>query len=659
MQEGIKLYKHFTDQVNKMGKIRRAWFTTFNLDISFFEKYILSALMGISYKDLKGPYDYERLNSYLANDQGSLNDETMEVKIFYDYRALIISGRPKQTSVELHPIDIRQLSGLNPDLKFTEGVFHPKVILIETAAGEYWLMVSSANLTFGGWANNRESFFCEKIEGTYVARDIGIFFSGITGSIRGFENNSLLTKLNAGKLGQRNSRWYFISSFNSDRFIDLISPTNDKMSLKVWSPYYADDLNDLIGEIQEEHFDNIEIIPGTNENQKIRITEEVYNKCLEKPGVSFKQDKLPVAAQESFVHAKVWLTPKALAIGSWNMTRSGMNESGKSNNNVEAGVIYNLSAREYETIISDYPTSKLKDPEYLSKDELNQEKETILDPYSLSVDLIADWDKLTITLQNPTYSKLIKQIEETDFIRLPGLGKLKIAALAYEIDFRLYTRILLTDRMFEIENKTSKILYRGYIREIGLDNRPINSFKNIDDYLKGWVLERPEDREELHGLTYYSEEEKSDDLSEQTRKILLSNDQNAWFTSFHAFQCIINRINETKSSYAKDRLAELKRIGRVLPGSLSELRSHLEILLNSYKEDRMNFLKSPVYLWFLIEKANYVFGYFNTEIGLPEEYIKQIKNFEFNDLLTPEQSNEISKENLKKWENYINKELKK
>jgi hypothetical protein len=46
MADEIKLYKHFVEQIEKIGKVKRAWFTTFNLDISFFEKYILSALMG-------------------------------------------------------------------------------------------------------------------------------------------------------------------------------------------------------------------------------------------------------------------------------------------------------------------------------------------------------------------------------------------------------------------------------------------------------------------------------------------------------------------------------------------------------------------------------------------------------------------------------------
>ena len=660
MEGDIKLYKHFVEHIGKMGKIKRAWFTTFNLDISFFEKYILSALMNVPYQELKSPYDFEALSANLANEQESLDEEKMEVKVFYDYRALIASGKPKQTSVHLHPIEIKQLSDLNPNLKFGDGVFHPKVILIETYTGEYWLMVSSANLTFGGWSRNRECFFCEKISDTYVARDVGAFFTGITNSIRGFEDNSLISKLTKGKLGQTKSKWYFFSSFNSNNFIDQLNNTNNKLPLRVWSPYYADDLPKLIDEIQVDYFDTIEIIPAKNENQKIRIVEDTYKICLSKKGIAFKQDKLPTAAQEAFVHAKVWLTPKALAIGSWNMTRSGMNISRKGNNNVEAGIIYELSQKEYETLVSQYSVSPLKSPDHFKEDELDKEKDEILDKYTLSVDLIADWDKMLLRLQNPTYAKL--KVEEDDYIKLPGIGKQNISILKNDINFRAYSKIFLTDRFFEIENKKGEVLYKGYIREIGLASRPINSFDNIDDYLKGWVLERPEDKEELHKLAYKVEDDNGDELSEQTRKILLSSDQNAWFTSFHAFECIVNRINKTNDKslfpYKKEKDAELKRIGRVLPGSLSELRIHLDGLLNTYKEEPSNFLKSPIYLWFLIEKANYVFNYFNLEINNDSESIKQIKNMKFKELLSDQEIQKIGEDNLEKWKNYIITKLK-
>lgn len=669
MAEGIKLYKHFADQIVRMGKIKRAWFTTFNLDISFFEKYMLSALMGVPYQNLKSAKDYEGLNANLANEQESLGEDKMEVKVFYDYRVLKTHGKPKQTSVHLHPVDIKLIKGLNPDLKFEEGVFHPKVILIETYSGECWLMVSSANLTFGGWSRNRECFFCEKIPDTQVGRDVGAFFSGITGSIKGFGENALLDKLNNGRFKENKEnkdKWYFFSSFSKNKFIDQLNNTDNKFPLRVWSPYFADELPKLVDEIQEEYFDTIEIIPAKNENQKIRITEETYSDCLRNKEILFKQDKLPGSAQEAFVHAKVWLTPVSMAIGSWNMTYSGMNQSRKNNNNVEAGIIYDLSPREYESVLNDSQLSNLKSPEHFKDDELNKEKEDILDKFTLSVDIVIDWDKMELSLQNPGYKGLMKKLDENDFIILPGFGKLRIKELEYKLNFIDYKRTFLTDRFFQIEKKNGAIQYKGYIREIGLVSRPGNRFGNIDDFMKGWVKERPEDKDELHEPPDFGDNEdgtgEGDNKGEKKKGNRNWNDQNAWFSSFLAFESIINRIDKSndKSIFPtkKEKDAELKKIGRVLPGSLSELKVHLELLVESFKNEREDFAKSPIYLWFLIEKANYVFNYFNNEIKLEKECIKLIKNLKFNELFNDKEIDEIGIENLEKWKKYIKDKMK-
>src|SRR5688572_28103900 len=104
-------------------------------------------------------------------------------------------------------------------------------------------MVSSANLTFGGWAKNRECFSCDKIENTFVARNIGVFFEGITSQLKGLKEHELLSKLNRGIFGQNGSKSYFFSSFSNRNFLDQLNNTNPPCSLRVWSPYFADDLN--------------------------------------------------------------------------------------------------------------------------------------------------------------------------------------------------------------------------------------------------------------------------------------------------------------------------------------------------------------------------------------------------------------------------------
>jgi hypothetical protein len=108
-----------------------------------------------------------------------------------------------------------------------------------------------------------------------------------------------------------------------------------------------------------------------------------------------------------------------------------------------------------------------------------------------------------------------------------------------------------------------------------------------------------------------------------------------------------------------DRRIELKRIGRVLPGSLNELKIHLEKLLELYKTDKTNFKKSPIYLWFLIEKANFVFGYFNELIILFDEQISPIRNLKFEEVIDQSKLNKLELEGLDKWKRFILTQIKK
>jgi hypothetical protein len=657
MMEGVKLYKHFTEQITRMGPIRRAWFTTFNLDVHFFEKYVLSALMGEDYRELRTPYDYEALNVRLANEEDSLNDDRMEVRVFYDFRAMSSGGKQKQTGVHLHPVNIRKIRALGSPARFRDGVFHPKVVLLETAAGEHWLMASSANLTLGGWSKNRESFFCEKIVDKDEARKVGAFFEGIAGSVQGLGSSQLLAKLNSGRFGDKQDKWMFVSSFDELGFLDVLKKKNEQVPLRIWSPYFADDLHGVSMKLLENDFSRLEIVPAKNETQKIRITPQSYAHCIKDKRMSFLQDRLPDQAREAFVHGKVWLTPEVLAIGSWNMTQSGLGISKTGNNNVEAGILYLLSSQEYEAILKDLPVSKLTDPGHFSQVELTEEKEKALDGFLVSMDLVADWDRMKLMLENPKYPKLIEEIGEDCSVRLPGFGTIAVSNLSEPIDFRVHSRSFLTDRYVELV-KNGTTIFGGYIRETGLASRPVNSFGSIDDYLKGWVSERPEDKEELHQLAYRGfEVETRDELSEQTRAIMQSSDQNAWFTSFHAFECILNRIHQCRQYRKLEKMDELKRIGRVLPGSLTELRTHLIELLRIYREERDRFMKSPVYLMFLIEKANHVFEVFNAEIEMESEFVDKIPKLSMEEALGTDLVGKIGPEKLEQWRQVITNTL--
>ena len=61
MKVGFKLYDQFKKELAALGELELAWFTTFNLQLNFFEQYILSELVGVAPKDLRNVNDYESL----------------------------------------------------------------------------------------------------------------------------------------------------------------------------------------------------------------------------------------------------------------------------------------------------------------------------------------------------------------------------------------------------------------------------------------------------------------------------------------------------------------------------------------------------------------------------------------------------------------------
>jgi hypothetical protein len=293
-----------------------------------------------------------------------------------------------------------------------------------------------------------------------------------------------------------------------------------------------------------------------------------------------------------------------------------------------------------------------------SVSDIEDQKREILTNYTLSAELVADWESLKITLQHPAFSKLKKLAGESATIILPGLGRCSLSILEKACCFRRSISTLLVDRSFEIRDKNERVLYRGYLRETNLECRPVNSFSNIDDYLRGWVLERPEDRTELHHRYAMTNSSVGDDLQKPTSDVLSSYVHNNWFTGFHAFECILNRIDSAGQLPTKHCQQELKNIGRILPGSLLELRKHLHGLLEIYVERTNEFKKSPVYLWFLIEKANHVFTEFNVLVNDEDEHIQLLKNIRWEQIPGIYSGKDEENQQMNRWKNYLISKLK-
>ena len=406
-------------------------------------------------------------------------------------------------------------------------------------------------------------------------------------------------------------------------------------------------------EILSSHFSEVEtihVVPDQSAAGKIRLTEGNYETCINQKKVIFKQEKLPTELTEALAHAKVWITDDYVAIGSWNMTEAGMNTSNVGGNNIEAGIISRIDSNIKKELTNHLEI--LHYPICSEAAELQDEKQELLVNFPIVIDLVLNWELLRIELACPTFDELLNSLSLDTSIEVPGLGLKSIHELKYGINCREAIKSLVTNRYYKVV-QNDEVCYSGYFREVGFANRPTHRFENLDDLMKGWVNERPEDKQELQRLIYSSEME-GYEMYDNSKQILSGTGSNAWFMSFYAFECISNRISETqKITEPSERKKNLIKIGRVLPGSITELSQHLKELSRVLKDDPSNFKKSPIYLWFLIEKTNVLIQKYNTLIQDENESLNQLENGSLKRYLN---INDSKLQN--QWEGYIHQLLK-
>lgn len=335
----MKLLDSLQDVVNAIGPVRKAWFTTFSFNIDLIESYIAPVLVGADFP--KSPSEYESLQQQLFPVDGQA---PIDIRVFYDIRTSP-RDRIKKTSISLHGVDFR-----SPNLTqrekglLEEGFFHPKVIYLTGDRGEF-IGAGSANLTIDGWGKNRECFTFQKLNGRSNRIEVYSFFRRIFAWCALDSQGQFPV---VGRDERENRKWHFVSSLSSSSFLDHLSKGHPDM-LTVWTPYLSSDLAGLADEIQKRQgcFQNLAVVPDLIDGNKLRTTQEVLDSFLAankkenqrkflfdaSGGKSSQSD-----ASQRFTHAKVWLTPNDVAIGSWNLTRSALGFH-SSRNNVEAGIV--------------------------------------------------------------------------------------------------------------------------------------------------------------------------------------------------------------------------------------------------------------------------------------------------------------------------------
>lgn len=622
MAEGIKLYQHFTSFLKGRSRIKVAWFTTFNLSISFFERYMLAALANTDYRSLRSLKDYEALNQRLFGEEA----EAINIKVFHDFRAM----RPevKKTSVTTVGINTEEF-----DSKFRNGVFHPKVILIVDEEDNGWVITGSMNLSMSAWITNSECVAIKKIEDKRNAKQIVEFFSGL---VKADEDNSLLKELDLKWQGELNeeSNWIFQHSLSGPKFLDQFAL--DNKILHVWSPYFSDDVPEIIDSTFLKA-KVVQIIPDHSEKDEVKISKEVVDKLCQNKRVEFFKAQIDYGAFKPMVHAKVWLTEDRLGIGSWNFTYAGLNlTNGRSN--IEAGIIQSITPTEYQQILDSSSLSPKYSIKGTDQNTLHEERRQIIQDWTMSCEILADWELYRFS------ARFLESIDaEKFFVELPGFdNRIPLKMLTIGFSFKDHYRSVLKDRIFSVfdDSVEGKKVFMGIITELKASERPSIGFESINDLIRAWSDGKPENKDGNHDLNYSNDMETGDELQKSIEERLKGDYSQAWFSMFLAFEQMKMRLED-----AKDNPKELRIIGFKIPGSVIQLRDHL-VMLKEFHSNKQSQLTDP-YLWFLIEEGNQIVSLYN-------ELIKDELTIESIDQISITSS--VDTEQLAKWMSVIKKE---
>jgi len=610
----MKIYEVFQDVVNSLKDIKIAWFTSFNLSPYFVEKYILPTLFKTVPKDIININDYEQLNEQL---------KSINAKFYCDSRAY-------EYEIKRTTFDLKQIAPEKIGLKFREGVFHPKVIFLQDIENKTFLISTSANLSIGGWGHNRECIIVKEVEDFENANNVLDFFQAID------KGNTSINDLRkwSGKLSQTTADWKFHHSISDSSFLDLVINKKD-VSLHVWSPYFGSDLKKIFEETALRQLNEIVIIPDVSNDYKIRIDEtcrEYLNKT-EKITLVRQVYNDPISNSALLTHAKVWLTENSLAIGSWNLTEAALNISNKGNN-IEAGIIQNISGSIKEKFIQDIRFKKENNFIYSTIDEIQEEKSNLLQQWTEYLEIVADWNFRLYLLP-----KFQIETQKNLLIKLPGVSeKIKLSSFPTSgLSFDEYYKCLLKDRVFELY-KNETIVYKGIITEINKESRPAYGFDTMSDYISAWLTSKPEENTDTQNPNYNLGDGDPSDVIKNGNE-----NSDPYTASYYAMFLALDNIRLRIDNISNNENS-MKFLGYVMPGSILQLKEHVGTITKTTDI-------SLVYKWFLINESNSIIKKYNTAIEKHHLQIGLIDLIAGIDILDIMQN--ADKKKNKKWIKFI------
>lgn len=533
----MKLYKEYLlalENLRKGGRtIKKAYFTSFNLSLEFFETYILPPLLEEEVPD--NAYQYEDLNM-------ALEKSNLDLKIFYDANMMQLNEQ-KRTILKFTPILMINEQGKR------KGLFHPKVIYIENDKGKGILFVGSGNLTLSGWGRNIEAFQIVDIEkNSNLYYQIYNFFIDVEIQAR-LRTNRILKSVSYEE--EYNFIYSFEDNSNNSIFLESMN-ANNSSKLYVWSPYFSESTKDNIDSIIKQNFpqtENVHIIPDlVGPDKKIRL-----KKKPESEKIKFYATK--EQNSENMNHSKVWITDSKLGIGSYNFTKEALFGI-----NFEAAIVRDVKNIELDLVSIDFIE--------MNDTELDSERLELNTDFDLIFDLVADWKARTFTINQIVGN----EIEGFKVLLPSGKEYLKeeldnLSMLELEKIFRA----LIRNKRFRVKHK-SKIVYEGIIFEKSTEGfrEPIKVETINDLFISFLDKKEPFSSKKLKNRNINFDENNNDIHENQTDTSYLN-----YFNLFKGFENLKNKLTEIKSEI------DLKHYCFTSGNSVSSIM----VVIKEYKED--------------------------------------------------------------------------
>ena len=384
-------------------RIKAALFHSFNFDPDFFENYLLPLFL----PDI--PFGDNKIQNTILWKK--YQNELPPVTVYCDFHAKAQKGIHLDYTVRT--VDIKKVNGV-------KACFHPKHSSILLDDGTLLLFIGSNNLTEAGWCINLEGLNFFKLKsGEYFPKEFKNQIRNFNQEIpsqnynehspaddliesffkkRGYTDEVDFKLLNSKDFREENNISFF-GSFLSN----LCLEKNDGIPFKkieIVSPYYSSGISMFETLIQTTNCSDISCsIPFENSDLVLVALDKTLFDNANELGINWKAIKgMNETKGHRFNHSKIYqfLGDKKvfILVGSINFTNmawKGISQGG----NYESAILYTLPAKEFESILIDYPTDNLSFSGEKPEENLIDSRE---DAFDLS--FVIDWVSKEIEIVN-------------------------------------------------------------------------------------------------------------------------------------------------------------------------------------------------------------------------------------------------------------------